>query len=334
MDFADYSTAHTAVRLGAGRGLPRRVLNGARVLADRTAALFLGVGVGAMIGLSFVQHGARAPVSAAAPAAVVAAQPAQAARQAPPPMDAALPFQPHLLNALATGQPVTVGVFGDSFGDGVFTALYRRLPKAGNYKVLKFSEAATGFVHKPDMAATTADRLADQPIDIAVIDFGANDTQGLTQDGKGYALLSPGWRAAYGQRIDTFVAMLRAKGAMVYWLGLPKMRSPEYDQHVAGIEAFYAERMAALGVPYLPVTDLTVDETGQFNAYLADGPDHAQRLMRAGDGIHMSMAGYERISAPLAQRIEAYVGRATLAARLQPQAAQAPAATPQKDLGR
>jgi hypothetical protein len=336
MDYADFPTAAAAALPSQGRA--PLALRASGFLLDRTFALFLGVGVGAMIGLSFLQHqgGHAAPVAAAPPAPISAKAAAPAAREPQAPADAAVPFPPHLIEALALGEPVTVGVFGDSFGDGIWAALYRRLPKAGTYKVLKFSAPATGFVRNPGLAADTAARLSDQPVDIAVIDFGANDTQGLVEAGRGYALFSPGWRAAYGARVDALVAALRARGAMVYWVGLPKMRSPEYDQHVAEMNAFYAARMAALGVPYLSTTAQSVDETGQFNAYLADRPGGETRLMRAGDGVHMSMAGYERISAPLVARIEAYVARAAVAARLEPTPApvEAAPAAPATEAGR
>jgi hypothetical protein len=335
MDFADYGTAQPAPTRARGRGLLRRTASALAFLLDRTFALFLGIGVGAMIGLAFLQHSVgQAP--AAAPRAVLAQKPALAAaapRQAPVLTDAAMPYPPHLVSALAAGKPVTVGVYGDSFGDGLWAALYHRLPKGGAYKVLKFSEPATGFTRPRDLAADVSQRMADQPVDIAVIDFGANDTQGLVKDGHGYALLSSGWRTVYGERVDRFVDMMRAKGAMVYWVGLPKMRAPDYDQHIADINAFYAERMAALGVPYMPVAELSVDETGQFNAYLADGPNKEMRLMRAGDGIHMSMAGYERLTGPLVGRIQAYVARAAVAAKLQ-QPAEAAKAEPKKETGR
>lgn len=342
MDYVEVPPATAAALPAHGRNPLATALRASSFLLDRTFALLLGVGVGAMIGLSFLQHegGGAAPAPAAppAPAPAMTAAPAAPEPQASP--DAAVPFPPHLVQALARGEPVTVGVFGDSFGDGIWAALYRRLPKDGTYKVLKFSAPATGFTRNPDLASDTAARLADQSLDIAVINFGANDVQGLIEAGHGYALFGPRWRAAYGARVDALVAALRAKGAMVYWVGLPRMRAPAYDQQITEMNAFYAQRMAALGVPWLSTTAQTVDATGQFNAYLADGPKGEMRLMRAGDGVHMSIAGYERISAPLVKRIEAYVARAAVAAKLEPQlepqtagteAAPAAAAAPAQD---
>ena len=288
----------------AAPATPRR---GSRVLSvfDRAAVLLVGVGVGAMIGAAFVSESVHAP--AAAPAVVAGPAPAQ---KAAAPLDCPMPFSAHLMQSLAAGQPVTVGVFGDSFGDGVWAAMRQMLPK--DYQVIRFSKESTGFTRYASLNLEDAVRsqVAGQPVDVAVIDFGANDTQGLYDGPKAYPLLSDGWKAAYGARIDRYVTLLRQQGAMVYWLGLPKMRKPEYDRQISDMEAFYDARMTALGVPYIGVEPLSVDASGAFNEYLPDGPSQKPRLMRANDGIHMSFAGYERIAQPVVARIEDYVARA------------------------
>jgi hypothetical protein len=287
---------------------------------DRAAVLLVGVGVGAMIGWAFASEGPHAP--AAAPAAAVVASATPAAKTAAP-IDCPMPVSPHLLQSLAAGQPVTVGVFGDSFGVGVWAALHQMLPK--DYKVIQFAKESTGFTRYAslNLEDNARGQIAGQPIDIAVIDFGANDTQGLYDGPHAYPLLSDGWKAAYGARIDRYVTLLRQQGAMVYWLGLPKMRKPEFDRQISDMEAFYDARMTALGVPYIGVAPLSVDASGAFNEYLPDGPSQKPRLMRANDGIHMSFAGYERIASPVAARIEDYVARARKMA-----AVDAPPASP------
>jgi hypothetical protein len=290
----------------AAPAAPARRLAPGWFALDRAAVLLVGVGVGAMIGWTFASDAARAP--AAAPAATVVASVAPAKAAAP--LDCPTPVPPHLLQTLAAGKPVTVGVFGDSFGVGVWAALRQMLPK--DYKVLEFAKESTGFTRYAslNLEDNARGQIAGQPIDIAVIDFGANDTQGLYDGPHAYPLLSDGWKAAYGARIDRYVTLLRQQGAMVYWVGLPKMRKPDYDRQIADMEAFYDARMTALGVPYIGVAPLSVDASGAFNEYLPDGPSQKPRLMRANDGIHMSFAGYERISTPVAQRIEDYVARA------------------------
>jgi hypothetical protein len=289
----------------AARPPAARPLLPAWLMLDRAAVLLIGVAVGAMIGYAFLSQNlpppAKTPVTVAA-----AAPPAQISAT----LDCPIPFTPHLLQDISAGQPITVGVFGDSFGDGVWAALYHLLPK--NYHVLRFSKESTGFTRyaSDNLEDKEHDQLSGQPVDIAVIDFGANDTQGIYDGGHAFALLSDGWRRVYGARMDRFVSVLREQGAMVYWVGLPIMRKPEYDSQISDMLAFYDQRMTALGVPYIDVRKLSEDSSGAFNDYLPTPGSQDPKLMRANDGIHMTMAGYERIAAPVAARIQDYVTRA------------------------
>ncbi|HLZ82095.1 MAG TPA: GDSL-type esterase/lipase family protein [Caulobacteraceae bacterium] len=283
-------------------------------LADRITVLFMGVGVGAAITLAFAGDGSiRLDGVSRRAAERPAPIPAKAAPATPPAIDCAYPFPPRLLERLASGQPVTVGVFGDSFGDGVWAALYHKLGKA-NVRVLRLSEEGVGFTRyqSNNLEAKAADQLKAEPVDVAVIVIGANDTEGLFDDKHqhAYAMMSPGWKVVYGARIGRFVSLIRRQGAMVYWVGLPKMRQERYDQDVASLDDFYAATMAGLGVPFLSTRSLSADDEGRFNPYLTDLTSRKPRLMRANDGVHMTMAGYERLAGPLIDRIKAYIARA------------------------
>jgi hypothetical protein len=295
-------------------------------LADRTAVLFLGVAAGVAIGYAF-SGGTPAPQPVAfAPAPADIPKKVEAAAQ-PAAIECAMPFSQQLLDTLAQGGKVRVGVFGDSFGDGVWSALYRLLPRARNYDVVKYSRQSTGFTRYAslNLEEHTAEQLAEGPIDIAVINYGANDTQGVFADGHYAALLSPPWKMVVGKRIEGMVNLLRSRGAMVYWVGLPRMRKPEFDADIRGMDAFYQQKMQALGVPFIEIAPLTVDESGAYNAYLDDGPDHKRTLIRANDGVHMSMTGYVRIARDLAARIDRYVAAARDRAGVAGRSASAPA---------
>lgn len=288
------------------------------LLADRTAVLFLGVAAGAAIGLSFAYGGQPVPriatpeIAPPPPAAVRPAAPVSAAA-ADSRTECAVPFQQQILATLEQDRPVRVGVFGDSFGDGLWSALYHQLPAKARYEVVKYSQQSTGFTRYASLNVEehTAQQIAqDGPVDIAVISFGANDTQGVAADGKAAALLTPRWQEIVGTRIDRLVRLLRAKGAMVYWVGLPKMRKESFDADIVRMNAFYAERMRRLGVPFIDTAPLSVDADGAYAPYLPDGRDGKKTLMRANDGIHMSMQGYIHITRGLADRIRAYVAAA------------------------
>jgi hypothetical protein len=222
----------------------------------------------------------------------------------------AAPAQRQLISTLQQRRPVRVAVFGDSFGDGIWWGLQRQLKPSDGYQVLKYSQPASGLTRYRtlNLEARAAEQLGDDTIDVAVISFGANDALGIvTDEGKHAPLLGDLWKAQIGARIERYVALLRKHGATVYWVGLPRMRSAEFDAHIAAINDFQAAEMAKLGVPFLDSRPAVSDAKGEYAAYLPDPDTGAPVLVRAGDGIHMSMAGYLRMTHGLADRIRLYI---------------------------
>jgi hypothetical protein len=209
---------------------------------------------------------------------------------------------------MAQGQ-LRIGVFGDSMADGLYTGLYRELDGTPGVTVTKFSEVSTGLSRYDyvDIHAKTTRQLDDQPVDVAVILFGTNDAQGISIDGVVHDFGTDGWKAAYARRVDDLVALLRSRDVAVYWVGLPRMKRPTFDARMTIINDVVEGRMKALGVPYLETVDLTSNAEGEYEAYLS-GAGGRRQLMRANDGIHMSMAGYLRISAPVAERLKRDAG--------------------------
>ncbi|WP_164157387.1 SGNH/GDSL hydrolase family protein [Sandarakinorhabdus rubra] len=273
------------------------------LLIDRTAALFCGVVAGIAIGLAFApqinallapesmpESAGPSPPTASASMAV-----ARTALKAPP---------PGLSRAVAENRPFRIGVFGDSFGDGLWAALYNQLPRREAFQVLRYSQQATGFTRyrQTNLQQRLEEQLAEGPVDVAVISFGANDTQGLWVEGRAAPFLSPAWQAEIGSRVTRYVEALRAQGATVVWIGLPVMRNPAYDADIARLNRFFAGLMARLDVPFVETRALAADARGQFTTHL-EGPDGTRFLARAGDGIHMSGKGYQRLTAGLATQL-------------------------------
>ncbi len=275
-----------------------------------TVAFLVGVAAGLLLtpdGRQWLRHptvmlGDRANASAPASPPPTPA-PAAAAAVAP-----SVPAVTPLSARLAQG-PLRVGVFGDSMADGLYAGLYRDLRDEPKITVTKFSEVSTGLSRYDyvDIQAKTQRQINETPVDVAVILFGTNDAQGISLDGVIHDFGTEGWKAAYARRIDDLVAMLRSRDVAVYWVGLPRMKSARFDGRMALINGVVEARMRALGVPYLETTALTSNAEGGYEAYL---PNDSGRkvLMRANDGIHMSMAGYLRMSGPVAERLKRDAG--------------------------
>ena len=278
-----------------------------------TAALVVGVIIGLALtpdGRHWLQHptlmlGGQANASATGP--VVAAAPAAAAPPVIEPVKLA-PVAP-LKDRYGQSGVLRIGVFGDSMADGLWAGLYRDLRDVDGVTVTKFSEVSTGLSRYDyvDIQAKTTRQLDETPVDVAVVLFGTNDAQGISIDGQVHAFGTDGWKAAYARRVDNLVALLRERGVAVYWVGLPRMKRPSFDDRMTIINDVVEARMKALGVPYLETVPLTANADGEYEAYLS-AADGRRQLMRAGDGIHMSMAGYLRISAPVAERLKLDAG--------------------------
>jgi len=299
-----------------------------RILLDRTAVLFLGVAAGIAIGYAFGTGNEKKEAVSLAPEAAPVVAPRGIAP--PPPAgaaatDAATPKgtvaevtddgasqldQPsvQIADKAKAGGTIHVGVFGDSFGDGVYSALYRLLPAKAGFQVDKYSQPSTGFTRyrRLDLEQHDDQQIDGQSLDVAVISFGANDAQGVCDNGHCGALMGSFWQKVISGRVQAYVAMLRRHGAQVYWVGLPVMRDPGFDADGRAMDEFYRGLMARLGVPYIDIRPLTTDAAGQYQAYYQD-KDGTPKLLRAGDGIHMSMNGYVRITKGLAGRILASV---------------------------
>lgn len=285
-----------------------------------TAALVVGVLIGlaltpdgrAWLGKPTLLLGGSANASDSGPAVSppAAAEPVKVVPVAP------------LKDRYAQTGALRIGVFGDSMADGLWAGLYRDLRGVDGVTVTKFSEVSTGLSRYDyvDIQAKTTRQLDEQPLDVAVILFGTNDAQGISMDGQVHPFGTEGWKAAYARRVDNLVALLRSRGTAVYWVGLPKMKKASFDGRMTLINDVVEARMKALGVPYIETTALTSNAEGEYEAYLS-GADGRRQLMRANDGIHMSMAGYLRMSAPVAERLK-------LDAAIAPRAEAAPAATP------
>jgi uncharacterized protein len=103
------------------------------------------------------------------------------------------------------------------------------------------------------------------------------------------------WADLYGKRIDDMIAVLKAKGVPVIWVGLPAVRGPRATSEMSYLDDLYHARADKAGIVYVDVWDGFVDENGR---YAVQGPDFEgqTRRLRSGDGVHFSKAGAEKLA--------------------------------------
>lgn len=287
---------------------------------DRGAVLFTGMAVGAVLALSFLTDGKplnRLLATSQAAQAPVVVKVAGALGQAA--CSNQFPFSPRVIAGLRSGHPLRIGVIGDSFGEGIAQAAQLHFQKNPDFAVYQFTREATGFTRYKtlDLLQDARSRLAAQPIDIALIDFGANDTQGVFVDGHAAPFMSERWQAIIGGRASAMVTWLQGQGIAVGWVGLPRMRKPEFDGDIQAMNAFYAGLMCKLHVPFVNPVAASEDAGHHFSKELKDPATGAIYTARADDGIHMSVHGYRVIAGPLFERIETLSGKGDAGATTQ-----------------
>ena len=218
--------------------------------------------------------------------------------------EAAVRPVPAKRNAVHQG-PYNLVVLGDSLGDGLWAGLYHVLRKDKQFKVIKKSKVATGLVRHDyyDWNKVVQDVAADTPIDIAVVVMGTNDRQAMVVNGNRYARFSPEWEKIYAKRVEEFIDTLKATGAQIYWMELPVMRSPNFDADMQKFNRIFKEETRKEGIHFVHTRDLGIDQSGAYEAYGLDRFGH-KRLLRAEDGVHFSMAGYELLGERLADRVK------------------------------
>lgn len=204
----------------------------------------------------------------------------------------------------AGGKRLNVVVLGDSLGDGLWAGVYHVLMKDKQFNVIRKSRVATGLVRHDyyNWNQAVRDIAASTRIDIAIVVMGTNDRQVLVQGGGRHALFDAEWRRIYAARVDDFTQVLKDAGAKIYWMELPVMRSPRFERDMRSFNGIFAAQAKANGIHFVPTRDLALGDDGGYSAYAADRFGR-KKLLRAEDGIHFTLAGYELLGDRLADAI-------------------------------
>jgi hypothetical protein len=108
--------------------------------------------------------------------------------------------------------------------------------------------------------------------------------------GASYEFHTDKWAELYGKRVDEMIAVLKAKGVPVLWVGLPALRGPRSTTDVSYLDELYRAHAEKAGITYVDVWDGFVDDGGHFTM---QGPDFEGQIrkLRSGDGVHFTKAG-------------------------------------------
>ncbi|MFP5260000.1 MAG: DUF459 domain-containing protein [Acidobacteriota bacterium] len=199
-----------------------------------------------------------------------------------------------------------VAVVGDSLAVGVGMTMEQRLKKTEGYGCLPMGKVSTGLISKKyDWDKALADLLAKRPISAVVVVLGGNDANNSIG---GKATGTAEWNAAYAAKVERFLRIAEGAHVKVMWVGLPAMQEAAYSKRVEAVNA--AAKSACLkvsGCSYLEASDLFTDGSGNYvQAKNIGGKTVA---LRAADGVHMTMTGYDLLCRRVIDKLELTGGK-------------------------
>jgi uncharacterized protein len=194
----------------------------------------------------------------------------------------------------APGETRVVALVGDSMmAVGLSDVLLRQTATDQNLRIVKAFRSGTGLA-RPDVFDWMEEypaMIGDEKPDAVIVAIGANDGQGLIEDGKPLTFGSDAWVKAYRQRTSDFLNLLTESGAHVVWVGLPPMKAGAYNDRAAEINriAYTVVSQNPLATWWNPQSYIG-DEAGGYRE-LETSADGKTTRIRAADGIHLSDEG-------------------------------------------
>jgi hypothetical protein len=207
------------------------------------------------------------------------------------------------INPAPKGKHYRLFVLGDSFAANLADGLIWALQDVKDVQVVKRTRAATGLVRDDvlNWTQSVAKLLEEEKVDIALVAIGGNDRQDIRVGGKRHARFTAPWRTEYLRRVERFMRTLD-KGAAVYWVGLPPVRSRPMSRDYQRLNAYYRELARKHGIKFIDIYDRFRGASGGYTAY-GGGLDGATERLRDGDGVHFTLVGARMLGRLVAEEI-------------------------------
>ena len=207
--------------------------------------------------------------------------------------------------------PFRVLIIGDSFiavGGGVGDILEKGLlAEYQDLSVFRQGKVSSGL-SRPDYFnwnLTIQELISQYKPNIAIIMLGSNDAQGLTNSKGVFQIYygQPAWNQEYGQRVANFLDIFKENNIVVFWLGLPIMRSFDFSEKMKNLNSIYEQECQKQEMIFVSTWQLLADSQGNYTAYLPN-ENGKNILVRVSDGIHLQYAGGEIVKKELFRIME------------------------------
>lgn len=180
----------------------------------------------------------------------------------------------------------------------------RKILPAKKLKATDLSKQSTGLIDRKGHnwhEVLKSALKADKNIKLVVVLIGANDVWGRAINGKFKDIFTQEWQEFYKTRVRDIYKISHEHGASVFWLSLPCMKKPDFEEKTALLNSIFSSISAEFGEFYLD-TSAFMCENGAYQTHILENTKRIK--IRQDDGIHMSKAGCAIIADEILKRIE------------------------------
>lgn len=190
-----------------------------------------------------------------------------------------------------------VRVIGDWLGAGLTSGLQDAFKSDVSIQITDMSRSSNGLVRAAqiDLPGEIDRMLAGGPVHIVIFMLGVNDRASLKVGAGRVQPVSAEWKEAYGKEAEKLIKKLRNANVAVYWVGLPVMSNPGFNEFVAGANDAVRQAVYINGAKFIETSAGFTDQLGAYSAWGTDITGQTKRL-REGDGVGLTPAGSRKLA--------------------------------------
>lgn len=204
--------------------------------------------------------------------------------------------------------PLGVYFFGDSQVFSLASGLSRLAGKDSAIDVDFLAIHSSGFIRDDfyDWPHKLEDTLAEKEYAAVVVMLGMNDYQNFwTGDRRALKKRTGEWERVYREKCRIIIDTALARAMRVYWVGMPRVKNPSYDDNLSYIESLHDSVAQEYSPDVLVRISLREVIPGDGNPYTDTvelAPGRVQRIMTE-DGSHFTVEGGQLVMCNLFDRL-------------------------------
>jgi hypothetical protein len=200
-------------------------------------------------------------------------------------------------------QPLAIWIGGDSIAEGLGASMERLAGQTDTMRATSQARLSTGLTRPDyfDWPTAVTNVITEQQPDVLVVVFGTNDPQPIQTATGTFSFGTPEWEAEYRVRVDAVMGAATGDRKLV-WVGLPLVRRESLEPKLEVLDRIFAEEAVKFPDVSFVDTRTMFSPSGTYDAYLTL-PDGSPTLVRAADGVHFTITGYDMLAQAVIDRI-------------------------------